>query len=236
MQGGFYMKDKLLKLKEKYSGISQVSDMLYQVFKDALICGIFKPGCRLKEEELADIFQVSRTPVRETIKRLENEGLVTTDHVQGTIVKKLMLDECLDTLEVLEWLRTAAIDFLKGRIPRSFLMRLEANMRHGETLTDPARQYENNLEFHFLLIKATGNTELIRITERLQFKEKIIAYNILPFSYEDNYVEKHRRLIAAIIDNDKEYLEQYSVENNELAQKYMNQLILAFLEGGENLN
>lgn len=224
------MREQLLEIKEKYASVPQVSDMLYQTFKDAIICGIFKPGFRLKEEELADIFQVSRTPVRETIKRLENEGLVTTDHVQGTIIKKLELDECLDTLEVLEWLRTAAIDFLKGRIPRSYLMRLEANMRHGESITDPQKQYENNLEFHYLLIKATGNTELIRITERLQFKERIIAYNILPFSFETDYVEKHRKLIRAIIDDDKEKLEKYAEHNQTVAQKYQNQLILSFLD------
>lgn len=230
------MREELLAIKERFADIPQVSDMLYQTFKEALICGVMQPGFRLKEEELADIFQVSRTPVRETIKRMENEGLVTTDHTQGSIIKKLQLDECLDTLEVLEWLRTAAIEFLKGRIPRSFLMRLEANMRHGETLTDPMKQYDNNQEFHFLLIKATGNAELIHIVERLQFKEKIIAYNILPFSYEKDYVEKHRMLMKAIVDDDKEYLEQYAVDNNALAQKYMNQLILTFMEGGEELN
>lgn len=230
------MKEELLAIKEKYTDVPQVSDMLYQTFKEALICGVLKPGARLREEELADIFQVSRTPVRETIKRMENEGLVTTDHIQGSIIKKLQLDECLDTLEVLEWLRTAAIDFLKGRIPRSFLMRLEANMRHGETLTDSRKQYDNNQEFHFLLIKATGNVELIRIVERLQFKEKIIAYNILPFSYEQDYVEKHRQLMKAIVDDDKEFLEEYAVHNNSMVQKYMNQLILTFMEGGEELN
>lgn len=230
------MKEELLQLKEKFSSTKQVSEMLYLIFKEALICGIFKPGFRLKEEELADIFQVSRTPIRETIKRLENEGLVTTDHVQGTIVKKLKLDECLDTLEVLEWIRSAAIDFLRGRIPRSFLMRLEANLRYGEKLTDPYKRYENNLEFHFLLIKATGNTELIRIAERLQFKERIICYNILPFSYEEVYVEKHRQLLRDIIENNKDALSLYIEENSKLAQKYMNQLIAAFLDGGEELN
>lgn len=230
------MKEELLKLKEKFSSTKQVSEMLYLVFKEALICGIFKPGFRLKEEELAEIFQVSRTPIRETIKRLDIEGLITTDHVQGTIVKKLKLDECLDTLEVLEWLRSAAIDFLKGRIPRSYLMRLEANLRYGETLTDSYKKYENNLEFHFLLIKATGNTELIRMAERLQFKERIICYNILPFTYEDNYVEKHRNLVRSIIENDKNALNTYIEENSQLAQKYMNQLITAFLNGGEELN
>ena len=230
------MKEELLKIKEQFSENTQVSEMLYHTFKEALIQGIFKPGFRLKEEELAELFQVSRTPVREAIKRLENDGLVTTDHVQGTIVKKLQLDECLDTLEVLEWIRSAAIEFLGGKIPRPFLMRLEANIRYGETLTSAKKQYENNVEFHFLLIKATGNTELIRIADRLQFKERIIAYNMLPFSFETNYVEKHRQLLKSIIDDDKEALTLYIQENLKMAQKYMNQLIVAFLEGDEKLN
>lgn len=224
------MRDRLLKIKEKYTDKMQVSEMLYHVFKDAMVQGVFIPGFRLKEEDLAEIFRVSRTPVRETIKRLENEGLVTTDHVQGSIIKKLQLDECLDTLEVLEWLRSAAIEFLQGHLPRPILMRLEANLKYGSTLTDPKKQYDNNAEFHALLIKATGNTELINITERLQFKEKIIANNILPFHYEENYVNNHRELLTNIIDNNRDELKKYKEHNDALCKKYMNSLIVAYLQ------
>lgn len=230
------MKEELLQIKKKYSSQTQVSEMLYQIFKEALIKGILVPGFRLKEEELAELFDVSRTPVREAVKRLETEGLVTTDRINGSTIKKLQLDECLDTLEVLEFLRSASNEFLLGRIPRTYLLRLEANMRYGESLTDPMKQFENNLEFHYLLICATGNKELIRIVDPLQFKEKIIAYNILPPEYEESYVTKHRTLIKAIIDGDKSAIASYAEENNAMAQKYMNRLISAFLEGGEDLN
>jgi DNA-binding GntR family transcriptional regulator len=169
-------------------------------------------------------------PVRDALKKLEIEELIASDSTQGAIVKKMELDECLDTLEMLEWLRTTAIDMLMGRISRSILMMLEANTRKGESLTDPKQQYENNAEFHELLIKATGNSVLYSISKRLQFKEKIIVNNILPYHYSDDYVLHHRNLLKAIINNNTEYVRQYAESNKEKANDYMNQLISKFLE------
>lgn len=224
------MLDQLVALKNSLDEKKQVSDTLYNTFREGMAVGILKPGFRLKEEELADVFKVSRTPIREAIKRLENEGLVTTDSIHGSIIKKLELDECLDTLEILEWLRDLAIDMLDNRIPRSILMMIEANLRKGEKLTDPIAQYENNKEYHALLIKATGNTELIKITKRLEFKERIIVNNLLPYQYAQNYVSIHRELLIAILNNDQAYIQNYKDENKKKARAYMNKLINYFLD------
>lgn len=224
------MKQKILEIRDSMSAKKQVSDLVYSTLKEAISVGIIPSGYRLKEEDIADWFDVSRTPARESIKRLEYEGFVTSDHIHGSIVRRWELDECLDALEVLEWIRSSALDMLDGRIPRSILMQLEANLRTGETLTEPKEKYENNLEFHALLIRATGNSELIKITNRLEFRERTITNNILPFQYEDNYVEKHRELLKAIINNDEEYITNYKAENKNQATKYMNQLINKFLE------
>lgn len=224
------MLDQLLEIKKRIGEKKQVSDLLYHTLKEAIATGVIPPGFRLKEEELADWFEVSRTPVREAIKRLEYEGFVTSDHLHGSIVRRFELDECLDTLEVLEWLRSVAIDFLEGRIPRSILMQLEANLRKGEKLTEPVDKFENNVEFHSLLIRATGNGELIKITQRLEFRERTIANNILRYQFDDYYVEKHRELLKAIIENNTAYLQNYKAQNKENANKYMNMLIGVFLE------
>lgn len=219
------MKEQLLKLRDTLGEKKQVSDMVYCTLREGLATGVLRPGFRLKEEELAEWFQLSRTPVREAIKKLDMEGLTTTDSVHGCIIRELKLDECLDTLEMLEWLRTAAIDFLKGHIPRSILMRLEANLRHGESLHDPIQCYDNNVEFHALLIKATGNTELIQITQRLEFKERIIVNNILAYDFSPDYVQRHRELLKAVISNDEAFLKEFAAHNLEKANKYMNALI-----------
>ena len=221
--------EQLLEIREKTGEKKQVSDLLYCTLKEAIATATLPSGYRMKEEELADWFDVSRTPVREAIKRLEIEGFVTSDHLRGSIVRQFELDECLDTLEVLEWLRNIAIDFLDSRIPRSILMQLEANLKKGETLSNQKDQLENNIEFHALLIKATGNSELIKITRRLEFRERAIANNIIQYKYDENYVQHHRDLLKAIIDNDTEYITQYKEQNKNKVNKYMNMLISEFL-------
>lgn len=223
------MLEKLLSIKEAIGEKKQISDLLYCTLREGITNGVVPPGYRLKEEDLAEWFEVSRTPVREAIKRLEYEDFVTSDNQRGSIVRKFELDECLDSLEVLEWLRSLAIDLLDGRIPRSILMQLEANLRKGDLLTEPRTQFENNMEFHSLLIRATGNTELIKITRRLEYRERMIAYNILLYKYENNYVQNHRKLLTAIIENDKDYISNYKIKNKDNVNKYMNMLIGTFL-------
>ena len=224
------MKEELLTLRDNLGDKKQVADMIYCTLKEALATGIMNPGFRLKEEELASWFQVSRTPVREAIKNLESEGYAATDPVHGCIIRELKLDECLDTLELLEWLRTAAIDFLGSHIPRTILMQLEANLRYGETLTDPIQQYDNNVEFHSLLIRATGNSELIQITKRLEFKERIIVNNILAYQYAPDYVSHHRMLLRSILEGDRDAISDYTIHNKEKSTEYMNQLIELFFK------
>ena len=136
----------------------QASDTLYYTVREAIATGLLPMGTRLREEDLAEAFDVSRTPVREAMKKLEIERLVETSSTSGSIVRLLTVDECLDTLEVLELLRASACSMLLGRIPRALLMVLEQNTRRGTKLTDAAQQYENNIEFHELLVRATGRS------------------------------------------------------------------------------
>lgn len=117
----------------------QVSDTIYYTIREAIAVGLLPMRTRLREEELASVFDVSRTPVREAIKKLEIEQLIETNNVSGSIVRALTVDECLDTLEVLELLRGSACNILMGRIPRPVLMVLEENTRKGNQLTDPAQ-------------------------------------------------------------------------------------------------
>ena len=86
------MKEQLLEISKKLGEKKQVSDMVYCTFKEAIATGILTPGFRLKEEELANWFQISRTPVREAIKKLEMEGLTTIDSTQMCIRDSLQCD------------------------------------------------------------------------------------------------------------------------------------------------
>ena len=210
----------------------QASDTLYYTVREAIATGLLPMGTRLREEDLAEAFDVSRTPVREAMKKLEIERLVETSSTSGSIVRLLTVDECLDTLEVLELLRASACSMLLGRIPRALLMVLEQNTRRGTKLTDAAQQYENNIEFHELLVRATGNSVLAKLSEQLSFTERMINNTVLPVRYAADYAEHHRMLMKAIVDNDQEAVQRELEHSRQKVVEYMRRFVGAFLDAG----
>ena len=210
----------------------QASDTLYYTVREAIATGLLPMGTRLREEDLAEAFDVSRTPVREAMKKLEIERLVETSSTSGSIVRLLTVDECLDTLEVLELLRASACSMLLGRIPRALLMVLEQNTRRGTKLTDAAQQYENNIELRELLVRATGNSVLAKLSEQLSFTERMINNTVLPVRYAADYAEHHRMLMKAIVDNDQEAVQRELEHSRQKVEEYMRRIVGAFLDAG----
>lgn len=208
----------------------QASETLYHTLREAIATGLLPMGTRLREEELAEVFDVSRTPVREAMKKLEIEQLVESSSANGSIVRRLSVDECLDTLEVLELIRASACTMLMGRIPRSLLIVLEQNTRKGIHLTDPIQRYENNAEFHALLVRATGNSVLIKLHDQLTFTERMITNTVLPVSYAANYAELHRALVKAIVDSDGPAMQAILDSSKEKVDAYMRRIVGAFLD------
>lgn len=208
----------------------QASDTLYCTIKEAIATGLLPMGTRLREEDLAEVFDVSRTPVREAMKKLELEQLIQSNSTSGSVVRTLTVDECLDTLEVLELVRAAACNLLMGRIPRSLLMVLEQNTRKGDSLKDSLQRYENNAEFHDLLVKATGNSVLEKLNQQLSVTERMINHTVLPVRYADDYAEHHRALVRAIIDNDAEATRRELDHSKKKVEEYMRRIVGAFLD------
>lgn len=232
-QGAGYLADpQIIALRTIRTEKKQASDTLYHTIREGIASGLLPMGTRLREEELAEVFDVSRTPVREAIKKLEIERLVESSSTSGSIVRLLTVDECLDTLEVLELLRAAACNMLMGRIPRSLLMVLEQNTRKGDSLTESGQQYENNAEFHELLVKATGNSVLIKLSGQLALTERIINNTVLPVDFADNYAERHRTLVKAIVGNDRQTVQQELDHSRRKVEDYMRRIVEAFLDVG----
>ncbi len=224
------MEQQLSVLKSYIIQKKQASETLYHTLREAIATGLLPMGTRLREEELAEVFDVSRTPVREAMKKLEIEQLVESSSANGSIVRRLSVDECLDTLEVLELIRASACTMLMGRIPRSLLIVLEQNTRKGIHLTDPIQRYENNAEFHTLLVRATGNSVLTKLHDQLTFTERMITNTVLPVSYAANYAELHRALVKAIVDSDGPAMQTILDSGKEKVDQYMRRIVGAFLD------
>lgn len=95
--------------------MSRDDDLIYDLLRRALVEGRYSPGQRLVEQRLAEEYDVSRTPVREAIHRLEAEGLVVVERHRGAQVRQLSHDEIADLYDVRSRLEAYAAELAAER-------------------------------------------------------------------------------------------------------------------------
>ncbi len=148
-----------------------IRDRVYQRLKEAILTGKFAPGERLLETELADEMGVSRTPVREAVRRLEREGLVVWRPFRGAEVVGIPYDVVEQLFQVREALECLAVRLAVARVDsgtavvlRSIVERMEAAVSMGDYVQ--ANALHRN--FHLELARASGNAPLVRVLEDIQ--------------------------------------------------------------------
>ena len=168
-----------------------------------IVSGELKPGHRLVEEGLARELGISRTPVREALHRLEQEGVLTKRPRGGYEVRPLTPEEVADTLGVRSVLEGYAADLASRQAPPGALEKLEDNVNGFEQAVaaeDEPRILELNSQFHVLLYEAAGSPLLLRMLGELQEIVERISRAIISnveaglWSCQD-----HREILEAIV-------------------------------------
>lgn len=183
-------------------------DVVFQTLRQAIITGEFAPGERLMEISLAERLGVSRTPVREAIRKLELEGLVVMIPRKGAEVAKITKERLRDVLEVRCALEELAATLACQRIDEAGKERLKncheefiQAVEQGDAL-EIANQDET---FHECIFEATGNDRLLQIVHNL--KEQMYRYRmeyVKDASYRKELVAEHEKLLGAILGGDTE--------------------------------
>lgn len=181
-------------------------DVVFQALRKAILVGDLKPGERLMEIHLADELGVSRTPIREAIRKLELEGLVTMLPRRGAQVAEISEKGLRDVLEVRRALdifcAEAACDRIdeKGKDDlKTACDAFEAAVRTG----DASRIAKADVEFHDIIIKATGNERIVVVINNLA--EQMYRYRFEYIKDENIHgqlIEEHRTLTRSIIEGD----------------------------------
>lgn len=194
------------------AGSGTLRGKAYTALKTLILRGRLKPGERLAEAELARRLGVSRTPLREALTRLEQDGLVIGKPHHGYVVIDLDATALLDLLDVREVLDVHAAIEAVHRASEHDLDRLRAVMERIERLNDResrpvediAEELELGLRIHEVIAEATGNRYLVetlaRIYERLQLA---LWLEILWIDKWDNTVEEHRAIVDAVCRRDE---------------------------------
>lgn len=146
-------------------------DIVYDYMKNAIIAGEFKPGERLMEVQLAEKLGVSRTPIREAIRKLELDGLVVMVPRKGAYVSDLSTKDLLNVFEIRECLEGLAASLAADRITDSELENLKnmlEEFHRGVLENDIVKMIKYDAEFHNCIFNASRNDKLVQIMNNLE--------------------------------------------------------------------
>lgn len=174
--------------------------------RDKIYAYELNPGDWIDEQRLADELGISRTPVREGLKLLAAEGLVTVRPRRGSYVTKLT-DEDVEQIFVLMarlegWCAMEAVAHLDEAALES-LERLHAALEIHAAAHDAGRYHETNVEFHAAIQQLSGNRWLANVVAELRIVMRLARVQTLryPGRFETS-IDEHRDLMAALRERD----------------------------------
>ena len=181
-------------------------EIVYEELKLLILTGKIEPGMRLMEEELADDMGVSRTPIREAIRKLEKEGLITIEPRRGAYVSQISTKDMVEILEVRQNMEGFAAALAAERMTpeaKTKLKEVAVAYEAAVAAGDMAEMIKADTLFHHMIVEATENKILIQMVEQLQ--ELVLRFRYL---YYDNFkrAEKmpaeHKMIYEAILNGD----------------------------------
>lgn len=150
---------RLLSAQSEAGG--SLAERAYKTLHAAIQANELKPGTRLRELKLTEWFGISRTPVREALKRLQSDGLIANDPDEGLIVARLDVRMLSELYEVREVLEGTAAAFAARHASEGEIAVLREIVRQGEQAAgDPAQLAANNRLFHEALYRSAHNRYL----------------------------------------------------------------------------
>lgn len=201
------------------------SERVYQALRHRILAGMLEPGSRLVELQLATEFTVSRTPVREALKRLTAEGLIRVDPVRGIVVSDVDARELEEIFVVREVLDGLAARLAAGRVSSTDLTKLHLLM---DMMRDAVRtgQWEGmvqaNIKFHDVLHQAAGNERLRHLTRNLL--DFVRRFSNEAFASQERAAEvlaEHEEIIRAMELRDPDLAEKVARRHVESAREYI---------------
>lgn len=201
------------------------SERVYQALRHRILAGMLEPGSRLVELQLATEFTVSRTPVREALKRLTAEGLIRVDPVRGIVVSDVDARELEEIFVVREVLDGLAARLAAGRVSSTDLTKLHLLM---DMMRDAVRtgQWEGmvqaNIKFHDVLHQAAGNERLRHLTRNLlDFVRRFSNEAFASQERASEVLAEHEEIIRAMETRDPDLAEKVARRHVESAREYI---------------
>ncbi len=203
-----------MKKKAKHS---KLSEYLKEKIEEFIATGLFTPGMKLDEIDLAQKFGVSRTPIREALIQLSSTGLVEMRPRRGAIVTPIDTKKLYEMFEVMAELEALCARLAARRITNKeleYLQKTHLECKVKEIIENPDLYYYKNEEFHIALYRASHNDFLIE--QAINLHKRLSSFRRLQLRVRgriESSLKEHEEIIEAIIKGDSELASKLAREH-----------------------
>ena len=191
--------------------MSAAAEKAYEYIYQSIRQGLIRPGARLIERQLCHELAVSRTPIREALRRLTAEGLVENRPHRGVIVSQLSDAELAEIFEVGVVLETTVAGVAarnSGRAAQLVLRRLLADMRAvlDQDRVAPTQYVSLDHAFHLAIAESTGNRRLVAmLRSTCDLRVLSTAFSHYNQSHFERSLRQHETIVEAIEAGDEDW-------------------------------
>ena len=146
------MSDDVLRIEDR----STLQERVTMAIRKAILDGYWKDGEKIRQEEISQMLSVSRMPIREALKQLAQEGLITLEHHRGAIVNPITEKDVLEVYELRSRLESLAVELAVPNLDEETLRTLDhynVKMQEAADNQNVVNYIALNREFHFLIYK-----------------------------------------------------------------------------------
>lgn len=215
------METKLSKLE--IGNYKPLREIVFEYLRNSILNGELEPGERLMELQLAEQLGVSRTPVREAIRKLELEGLVEMIPRKGAYVADMSIKDILDVLEVRMFLEGLAAYLAAERMSDDEIDKLKEILKKFEAgIVNMGKEdmIELDNKFHDMIIAGSRNNKLLQIVQGLQ--EQFQRFRVIYFNEYNEHqdlIKYHKAIVESIDNRDSKKAQEYAQTHVEMIEE-----------------
>jgi DNA-binding GntR family transcriptional regulator len=203
--------------------VKSLTDTAYAILKRRIIRCEMPPGLHITESQLVSEINIGKTPVREALARLAQEGLVRSYPRYGYVVAPITLGDVKELFGLRLIVEPAAVELAAGRVDVAQLRQLDhlcavADLSRGnhESLDE---HLHANRELHAIIARASGNQRLAELIEKLHDEsERMLHLSLLFRPRREEILHEHRALIDALAAGDAASARQHMIEQIRAAE------------------
>jgi DNA-binding GntR family transcriptional regulator len=208
---------KRLELHLGPHGHKLLADEIADTLREAIVSGQFQPGEKLKEDEIASVLEVSRTPIRQALKTLEFEGLVDVFPRRGAFVSRLTKRDAEELYQMLGMIEGFACTLLVVQSEGDLRTLDQVIIRAEKSIQDQnlGEVIKANLEFHQTIVEMAKNSRLFSTYMTVRRPTRILQSIGLSSSSDWKVsLQDHKRIVAAIRTGEAAEASQLCLEHN----------------------